>query len=203
MKYSHVFCTSLQLTCIYSTSGHPIFRCVAEPGNKKTLKFCAKMNTITVSFFNDSQWITAWISCFNATKPLPGKLCSIKPTPHDDVIKWKHFPRNWPFVRGIHRSPVNSPHKGQWRGALICVWINDWVNNREAGDLRRYRAHYDVIVMGIYLHHFLSHCLFTLSMPIPYWFHPYSCGILSTMIGVNGLLLTYDQAMMKKHIPSA
>ena len=70
---------------------------------------------------------------------------------HDDVIKWKHFPRNWPFVWGIHRSPVNSPHKGQWRGALvfslICVWMNDWVNNREAGDLRRYRAHYDVIVM--------------------------------------------------------
>ena len=72
--------------------------------------------------------------------------------PHDDVIKWKHFPRNWPFVRGIHRSPVNSPHKGQWRGALmfsfICVWINDWVNNGEAGDLRRYRIHYDVTVMG-------------------------------------------------------
>ena len=71
---------------------------------------------------------------------------------HDDVIKWKHFPRNWPFVRVIHRSPVISPHKGQWRGALmfplICVWINDWVNNREAGDLRRYRAHSDVIVMG-------------------------------------------------------
>ena len=32
---------------------------------------------------------------------------------HDDVIKLKHFPRYWPFVRGIHRSPVNSPHKGQ------------------------------------------------------------------------------------------
>ena len=31
--------------------------------------------------------------------------------------------------------------------SLICVWINDWVNNREAGDSRRYRAHYDVIVM--------------------------------------------------------
>ena len=43
------------------------------------------------------------------------------------------------------------PHKGQWRGALtfslICVWINGWVNNREAGDLRRYRTHHDVIVM--------------------------------------------------------
>ena len=66
---------------------------------------------------------------------------------HDDVIKWEHFPRNWPFVRGIHWSP----HKGQWRGALmfsfICVWINDWVNNREAGDLRRHRGHYDVNVM--------------------------------------------------------
>ena len=61
------------------------------------------------------------------------------------------FPRYWPFARGIHRSSVNSPHKGQWRGALmfsmICAWINDWVNNREAGDLRRHRAHYDVIVM--------------------------------------------------------
>ena len=55
------------------------------------------------------------------------------------------------FVRGIHRSPVNSPHKGQRRWALmfslICVWINGWVNNREAGDLRRFRTHYDVIVM--------------------------------------------------------
>ena len=71
--------------------------------------------------------------------------------PHDDVIKWEQFPRNWPFVRGIHRSPVNSPHKGQWRGplmfSLICLWINAWVNTREAGDLRRHRAHYDVILM--------------------------------------------------------
>ena len=72
---------------------------------------------------------------------------------HDDVIKWKHFPRYWPFVRVIHRSPVNSPHKGQWRGALmfsvICVWINSWVNSGEAGDLRRYRAHCDVTVMHV------------------------------------------------------
>ena len=73
-------------------------------------------------------------------------------TPHDDVIKWKYFPRYWPFVREIHRSPVNFPHKGQWRGALmftlICARKNGWVNNGEAGDLRRYLAHYDVIVMG-------------------------------------------------------
>ena len=70
---------------------------------------------------------------------------------HHAVIKWKHFPRYWPYVRGIHRSPVNSPHKGQWRGALVFsligARINGWVNKREAGDLRRYHAHYDVIVM--------------------------------------------------------
>ena len=57
-------------------------------------------------------------------------------TGHDEVIQWKHFPRYWPFVWGIHRSPVNSPHKGQWAlmFSLICAWINGWVNNRGAGD---------------------------------------------------------------------
>ena len=76
---------------------------------------------------------------------------------HDDVIKRKHFPRYWPFVWRIHRSPVNSPHKGQWRRALmfslICAWINDWVNNREADDLGRYRAHCDVTVMHVKCKH--------------------------------------------------
>ena len=70
----------------------------------------------------------------------------------DDVIKWKHFPRYCLCVWGIHRSPVNSPHKHQRRGALmifslICAWTNRWVNNRDTGDLRHHRAHYDVIVM--------------------------------------------------------
>ena len=78
--------------------------------------------------------------CVNTNQPL---------TKHDDVIKLKHFPRYWPSVRGMYRSP----HKGQWRGtlmfSLICAWTNDWANSRDAGDLRRHRAHYDVIVMGI------------------------------------------------------
>ena len=42
-------------------------------------------------------------------------------------------------------------HKGQWREefifSLICTWTNGWANNRGAGDLRRYRAHYDVAVI--------------------------------------------------------
>ena len=66
-------------------------------------------------------------------------------------------------------SPVNSPHKGEWRRALmfsiICVWINGWVNNREAGDLRCDRAHYDVIVMCLSCHQ-LAHCT---ACPLGLW----------------------------------
>ena len=53
------------------------------------------------------------------------------------------------WLRGIHRSPVYSPHTDQWRGALMCLicWTNGWVNNQDAGDLRRHRALYDVTVM--------------------------------------------------------
>ena len=78
---------------------------------------------------------TPFVECkyINNKYPLPNKCCLYSmsmyqkwiPNIHDDVIKWKHFPRHWPFVRGIHRSPGTSSHKGQWRGALmfslICV----------------------------------------------------------------------------------
>ena len=69
-------------------------------------------------------------------------FCTCTPAPcHYDVIKWKHFPRYWPFVRGIQWSPANSPHKDQWRGTLmfffICAWTNGWINHGDAGDLRR------------------------------------------------------------------
>ena len=73
----------------------------------------------------------------------------------EEIAWWLHQMENcsryWPFVRGIHRSPVDSLHKGQWRGALvfslIYAWINAWVNNREALNLRRHRAHCDATVM--------------------------------------------------------
>ena len=83
---------------------------------------------------------------------------------HDDVIKWKHSQCHWPFVRGIHRSLVNSPHTGQWRGAfmfsLICAWTEGWLNHRITGDLRRHRANYDVIVMHACAHfcYKMLHC---------------------------------------------
>ena len=95
-------------------------------------------------------YIIRIIRCILWARSLWGAKSWLDDSSHDDVIKWKHFARYWPFVRGIHRSPVNSQHKGQWRGALIFsliyTWINGWVNNREAGD----RGHYDVTVMVIY-----------------------------------------------------
>ena len=81
-------------------------------------------------------------------------------TSHDNVIKWKEFLRYWPFVQGIHWSPVNSTHKGQWRRALMFSlvggWTNSWVNNRGAIDLRHHHAHHNVTVMS------QPFCLFTM-----------------------------------------
>ena len=75
----------------------------------------------------------------------PTNLNSSRWPTHDDVIKWKYFRVTGPLW------PGNSPYKDKWHGAwmlsLICAWINGWVNNGEAGDLRRHRAHYDVMVM--------------------------------------------------------
>ena len=82
---------------------------------------------------------------------------------HDEVrqpglyLWWRHqietFSASLALCAGNSPVPANSPHKGQWRGALmfslICVWINGWVNNRETGDLRLHRGHYDVIVMNL------------------------------------------------------
>ena len=75
------------------------------------------------------------------------------------------------FTDHRYRSPVNSPHKGQWRGALmfslICAWTNGWVNNWYVGDLRRRRAHYDITVMitvWIVCFFWRHHVVFVVSM---------------------------------------
>ena len=64
---------------------------------------------------------------------------------------WRHQMETFSALLAICPVPVNFPHKGQWRGALmfslVCTRINGWVNNGEAGDLRRYRAYYNVTVM--------------------------------------------------------
>ena len=65
-------------------------------------------------------------------------------TRHDDVIKWNHFPRYWPYVRGIHQW---IPRTKASDAELWCFfWSNRWVNNGD-DDLRRHRVLYDVMVM--------------------------------------------------------
>ena len=79
----------------------------------------------------------------------------------------------------INRTPgpfllirINSSHKGQWGGALmfslICAWVNGWVNNHEAGDFRRHRAHYDVTVMwGLF---YIPHSEYIIQLYLLEWF---------------------------------
>ena len=106
---------------------------------------------------NTTKLCTYFMGCSVDINPLY-HACSYK------CSWWRHqtetFSALLAFVRGIHRSPVNSPHKGQWHGALMfsLIWArtNGWVNNRDAGDLRRHGAHYDVSVMCI-------------SLPVSHW----------------------------------
>ena len=82
-----------------------------------------------------------------------------------DITWWRHQIKTFSALLALctGNSPVTgeSLHKSQWRGALVfsltCASINDWVNNREAGDLRRYRIHYDVILMTVVWTKNISH----------------------------------------------
>ena len=90
---------------------------------------------------------------------------------HREHSWWRHQMEIYSALLAIcaGNSPGTGefPHKGQWCGALvfslICVWINDWVNNREAGDLRRYRAHYVVTVMAS------KHCIGITARGFRWW----------------------------------
>ena len=62
----------------------------------------------------------SWQTSLNKAQPNHDHIISDKL--HNDVIKWKHFLRHWPILREIHRSPVNSRHKGQWRGTSMFLW---------------------------------------------------------------------------------
>ena len=102
------------------------------------LKFCAEYDVYTIVFSTQLQtgWQLAWVSSI--------------------VLSWwRHqkeiFSALLAICAGNSSVPGEVPHKGQWRGALmfslIWIWINGWVNNREADDLRHHDAHYNVSVM--------------------------------------------------------
>ena len=92
----------------------------------KTNIYPRQSNAVSVWWYPDSDKVICDL-VFTAlfVTPAPGAILW---NFHDDVINWKPFPPFWCFVRGIHRSPVNFPHKGLWRGALmsslICTRIN-------------------------------------------------------------------------------
>ena len=82
---------------------------------------------------------------------LNGSSEPVDPLSHDDVIKWKHFPRYWPFVREFtgHRwiPLTKASDAGLWCFLWSAPKQTVGKRNRYAGDLRRHHAHYDVIVM--------------------------------------------------------
>ena len=98
---------------------------------------------------------------------------------------WRHQMETFSALLG----PVNSPHKGQWRGALmfslICVWINGYVNNRKAGDLRRYRVHYDVSVMGS----LLRYCFIVIWSAVNYHFDSFQQFSDDKVVSMRNILL--------------
>ena len=69
------------------------------------------------------------VDCGDPGRSADWNVCVV----HNDVIKWKHLPRYWPFVRGIHRSPVNSPHNGLWRGAFVFYLMNRQLSEQSWG----------------------------------------------------------------------
>ena len=95
-------------------------------------------NSVTVSFIHIYMYEYIYIYIYtyihthihNRRGLMPLCFNTFEAAFHDDIIKWKHFPYSWPFVRGIHRWPMDSGHKGQWRRglmfSLICAWINGW-----------------------------------------------------------------------------
>ena len=129
---------------------NPVGRCLLT-------NYHQKQSTRAMEIHRYSLIKSVYFLHFSFSRAALGKHWKIVPG-CDELSWWRHqmenFQRYWPFVRGIHRYPVNSPHKGQWRRALmfslICARVNGWVNNGEAGDLRRNRAHYGVTVMDVF-----------------------------------------------------
>ena len=104
----------------------------------------------------------SWIDACNGVC----RVCHLCKCWIDSDPWWRHQMETFSALLALceGNSPVTGefPSQGQWRGAsvfsLICVWINGWVNNREAGDLRRHGAHCDVSVMRVFVWEMFPTC---------------------------------------------
>ena len=112
-------------------------------------------------------WLKGWIYAVNIHSIVPNgvysqwdlspqltQITSLDCTHHDDVIKWKNFPPYWPFVREIYRSQEIPRTRTGDAERFYLTFV--WANNRDVGDLRRHRAHYDVTVMITSFHMFIQ-----------------------------------------------
>ena len=153
----------------------PILVCCRHILSTKVSKTCENIKIYYV--WHHHQYFPAYIYSRRSSKDVMVKKNNYYPTMPSYVIKkmrlyiwsrtkhdynfcclyqiapWWHHLRHWSFVRGIHRSPVNSTNKGQWCGfvifSLICAWTNGGANHWDAGDFRRHGAHYDITVMTL------------------------------------------------------
>ena len=158
-------CCSMYLGSILARNDSPCTKTFIPPNTEYSREIgpmpCLVMTRILVSPGHQQAWYCRYIrytrhvlvlleGCVILTLGNYVRLRVNKFKDHDDVIKWEHFPRYWPFC-GEFTCRRWIPRKGHWRRALmfslICARINGWVNNSGACDLRRRRAHYDVIVM--------------------------------------------------------
>ena len=121
---------------------------------------------------------------------------------HDDVIKWKHFPRSWPFVKGIHWSPVvpltNDNRFGALIWSLLLDWTNRWINSRVTGDSR----HLDTNVTSQWCHDLPSHKKPPISIValIAHWCKKFGWGVHAAS-SRQGLTSKYDLARFKIQTP--
>ena len=98
---------------------------VFDPNFNKLCCLPALVQAVICTLHAKGQYLNQWwhssptCKCISKPQAVNGNVWDR----HDDVIKWKHLPSYWPFVRGIHRSPVNTPNKDQWRGALMFSFI--------------------------------------------------------------------------------
>ena len=133
-------CSKLELSPSFTywiyLRGHEMIFCI--------IRYFAPLDTQIPASFRGSKMM-GYIYC--------GSIMTIS-VPCFNKTWWRHQMETFSVLLALcaGNSPANSPHKGQWHGALmfslIYTWIHNWVNNRKARDLRRHRAHYDVIVMN-------------------------------------------------------
>ena len=107
-------------TCLYMISSHLLY-------NKKSFVSKVSTDSDTLVILTCAQCWSVALNLFTLYFLSLG-MSAFLTALYDDIIKRKHFLHYWPFVGGIHRSMVNSPHKGQRRVALmfslICTSIN-------------------------------------------------------------------------------